>query len=139
MRAEVGWALPEKVIGPRTLNEIVRYQGASGDFNPIHHDAAFAASAGFPDVFSVGMLQAGELATYATEVFGADNVRRFGVQFREQVWLGDVLTCSGEVTAVTRGEGGDEKVVEVALTMVRQTGGVVLSGTATYAVPGETA
>ena len=47
--------------GPLTRTDFVRYQGASGDFNPIHHDDEFAQSAGYPTVFSVGMLQAGIL------------------------------------------------------------------------------
>ena len=34
--------------GPITRTDIVRYQGASGDFNPIHHDEEFAKSAGYP-------------------------------------------------------------------------------------------
>ena len=94
----VGTKLPERNFGPLTRTDFVRYQGASGDFNPIHHDETFAQSAGFPTVFSVGMLQAGLLATYCTDVFGPSNVRRFKVQFREQVWPDDTLTAAGRVT-----------------------------------------
>src|SRR5580693_5058985 len=87
----VGHTLPPRTFGPLTRTDFVRYQGASGDFNPIHHDEEFARSAGFETVFSVGMLQAGLLATYCTDLLGAANVRRFKVQFREQVWPGDEL------------------------------------------------
>src|SRR5258708_35536347 len=87
-----GESLPERTFGPLTRTDFVRYQGASGDFNPIHHDETFARSAGFETVFSVGMLQAGLLATYCTDLFGPANVRRFKVQFREQVWPDDTLT-----------------------------------------------
>ena len=59
----VGTALEPQEYGPLTLTDFVRYQGASGDFNPIHHDDEFAQSAGYPSAFSVGMLQAGILAT----------------------------------------------------------------------------
>ncbi len=97
-----GTAAEPRDFGPLTRTDFVRYQGASGDFNPIHHDEEYAKSAGFPTVFSVGMLQAGILATYVTDWLGAANVRRFGVQFREQVWPGDTLTCSGTVTKHTR-------------------------------------
>ena len=62
--------------GPLTRTDFVRYQGASGDFNPIHHDEEFAVSAGYPTVFSVGILQAGILGTYCTEWLGAENVRQ---------------------------------------------------------------
>ena len=44
------------------------------------------------------MLQAGIPASFATDWLGAANVRRYAVQFREQVWPGDHLVCSGKVT-----------------------------------------
>ena len=126
--------LEPRDYGPLTRTDFVRYQGASGDFNPIHHDEAFAQSAGFPTVFSVGMLQAGLLATYCTDQFGADNVRRFKVQFREQVWPDDVLTCEGTVGEPYDAEG--ETRVDLELTVTRQTGGVAIKGEATFAVTG---
>ena len=129
---EVGRGPQAKIVGPLTRTDFVRYQGASGDFNPIHHDEEFAQSAGFPTVFSVGMLQAGMLATYATDWLGADNVRKFGVQFREQVWPGDSLVCTG--TVVDRAEG-DEKTVDLELIVERVGGGTAIKGWATFAVP----
>lgn len=123
--------LPSRDYGPLTRTDFVRYQGASGDFNPIHHDEGFARSAGFPTVFSVGMLQAGILAAYCTDQFGADNVRRFKVQFREQVWPDDVLTCSGAV--VREYDEGGERRVDLELTVTRQTGGVAIRGEAAFA------
>jgi len=120
-------------IGPLTRTDFVRYQGASGDFNPIHHDEEFAQSAGFPTVFSVGMLQAGALGAYATDWLGPENVRRFGVQFREQVWPGDTLTLTG--TVAKRRVEGDEHLVDLELLATRQTGGTAIKGWATFVVP----
>ena len=94
---------------------------------------AYAKSAGFPTVFSVGMLQAGILATYVTDWLGAANVRRFGVQFREQVWPGDTLTCTGTVTK--RYEDGGERLVDLELACTRQTGGTAIKGWATFVAP----
>ncbi|MEZ5236697.1 MAG: MaoC/PaaZ C-terminal domain-containing protein [Acidimicrobiales bacterium] len=118
---------------PLTVTDFVRYQGASGDMNPIHHDSSFAARAGYPTPFAVGMLQAGVLGTYATDWLGARNVRRFKVQFREQAWPGDVLTYSGRIAAV-REEGG-ERLIDVELACTRQTGGTHLLGWATFVAP----
>src|SRR5690349_4035521 len=84
-RVAIGDTAPGRNFGPISRTDIVRYQGASGDFNPIHHDDEFAQSAGYPTVFSVGMLQAGFLATYVSDWFGPAQVRRFAVQFKEQV------------------------------------------------------
>ena len=112
-----GSAPKPREYGPISRTDMVRYQGASGDFNPIHHDEEFAKSAGYPSVFSVGMLQAGILAGYATDWLGAPNVRRYSVQFREQVWPGDTVVCSGTVTR--RYEDGGERKVDVELLCTR--------------------
>ena len=120
--------------GPLTKTDLVRYQGASGDFNPIHHDDDFAKSAGFPSVFSVGMLQAGILAGYVTDWLGAANVRRFSVQFREQLWPGDTLVCSAKVSR--RYEDHGERKVDLELLCMRvETGGTAIKGEATFVVP----
>ena len=121
------------VDAPLTIADFVRYQGASGDLNPIHYDSEFAAKAGYPTPFAVGMLQAGILATYTTDWLGPRNARKFRVQFREQAWPGDVLTYAGKVVA-KREEGG-ERLVDLELSVTRQTGGVHLKGWATFAVP----
>lgn len=128
MGVTVGDTAEPRVFGPITRTDIVRYAGASGDFNPIHHDETFATAAGFPTVFSIGMYQAALLATFATDWLGADAIRRYTVRFLEQVWPGDELTCTG---VVTKAEDG---LVEVELTCTRQTGGVAISGSAAFAV-----
>jgi hydroxyacyl-ACP dehydratase HTD2-like protein with hotdog domain len=51
----------------------------------MHYDDGFARQAGYPSVFSQGMLQAALLATFAGDWLGAHNVRRFLVRFRDQV------------------------------------------------------
>jgi acyl dehydratase len=134
---DVGATAEPRTVGPLTRTDFVRYQGASGDFNPIHHDEEFAKSAGYPTVFSVGMLQAGILASYATDWLGADNVRKFGVQFREQVWPGDSLVCKGTVTSrdVATDGNGDERTVDLEFVVERVGGGTAIKGWATFAVP----
>ena len=123
--AQPGTAIPDFVDAPSTRTDYVRYQGASGDMNPIHHDEEYARAAGFPGVFAVGMLAAGILGTYLADLFGPENIRRFKVQFREQSWPGDVITYGGRVVA----RRGDELDLELHAT--RQTGGVHLLGWAT--------
>lgn len=124
-----GKALPQRRFGPQTNTDIVRYQGASGDFNPIHHDQEFAASAGMAGVFSVGMLQAGYLGTYCVDLFGPTSVRRLAVRFAELVWPGDELVCTGTISAT--GETAEGPIAEVDLSISRVGGGVAVSGSAT--------
>jgi acyl dehydratase len=127
----VGAELPTRTFGPLTRTDFVRYQGASGDFNPMHHDEEFARSAGYDTVFSVGMLQAGLLATYCTDLLGPANARRFKVQFREQVWPGDKLIARARVSQVY--EADEEPRVDLDIFMTRENGGVALQGVATFA------
>jgi acyl dehydratase len=129
---EEGQAAPELVGAPLTITDFVRYQGASGDMNPIHHDAGFAQRAGYPGPFAVGMRQAGVLGVYATRWLGAADIRRLQVRFREQAWPGDVITYAGVVSA--KREVGGERLVELRLTATRQTGGVHIEGEATFVV-----
>ena len=126
-------AATPRTYGPITRTDIVRYAGASGDFNPLHHDDEAARSAGFPSVFSIGMLQAGILASYATDWMGTDTVRRFSVRFSEQVWPGDELTCEGTVAALEEVDG--ERLVTVDLVARRQSGAVAVHASADFGLP----
>ncbi len=129
----VGMQAPARDFGPLTRQMFVRYAGASGDLNPMHYDDQLAQSAGYPSVFAQGMFSAALLAGFATDWLGAGSVRRFGVRFREQVWPGDVLTCSGTVTEVSAESDADRVSVELIAT--RQTGGVAIAGSAEFRVP----
>jgi acyl dehydratase len=130
----VGATAESGELPPLTQHDFVRYAGASGDFNPIHFDDEFARAAGFPSVFSQGMLQAGILATFLTDWLGAARVRQFRVQFREQVWPGDRLVC--RATVVERVERDAERRVRLEIECTRGTGGgVAVRGDATFVVP----
>jgi acyl dehydratase len=118
---------------PLTLTDFVRYQGASGDMNPIHHDPEYARKGGYDQPFAVGMLAAGVLGTYVTDWTGGANIRKFGVRFREQAWPGDVLTYAGRVAAIRQENG--ETVADLELSVTRQTGALHLTGWATVVVP----
>jgi acyl dehydratase len=133
MPVQVGEKAEAREYGPLTTRMFVRYAGASGDFNPMHYDDTLARSAGYPSVFSQGMHSAALLASFAVDWLGAENVRRFAVRFREQVWPDDVLTCSGEITAVGQHESG--RLVTAELTATRQTGGVAVSASADFLLP----
>ena len=127
----VGRELPEQSFGPVSMTDIVRYQGASGDLIPLHHDDEFARAAGFPAAFSVGMLSAGWLASVVTDSFGETAVRRFGTRFTGIVYRGDVLTASGEVVGLST---DPEPVADLELRLRNQDGYVVVEGRAEVAL-----
>jgi len=117
-------------MAPLTRADIARYAGASGDFNPIHIDEAFAKSAGFPSVFAMGMLTSGHLSRMITGWFGVGNTLRFSTRFTGRVWPGDRLTLGARVTAVQAGEAQ----AELELWVENQEGQRVVAGAATVAL-----
>ena len=125
----VGDEAPPLIIENLTRTNFVRYAGASGDFNPMHHDDSVATSVGNPSVFGHGMLTAGLMARVLKDWFGPTALRRFQVRFAKQVWPGDTLTCRATVT----GKHDDEGLVDLECTVTNQDGVEVLTGTATAA------
>jgi acyl dehydratase len=113
----------ERTMAPITRTQIVRFAGASGDFNPMHHDEPFALAAGQPSVFAMGQLQAAMLASMVAKWLGAENVVGYGVRFHDKVWPGDRLVLSGEVA----GEVGGLRACELKATREAD-GAVVLTG-----------
>jgi acyl dehydratase len=128
-----GAALPPFVVENLTRTDLVRYAGASGDFNPIHHDETFARAAGNPTVFGHGMLTAGLVARCITDFVGAGNLRRYKVRFATRVWPGDTITCAGRVTR--RYEEAGEARIDGEVTATTQRGETAVSGTFSAAVP----
>ena len=128
-----GTELPPFVVEKLTRTDLVRYAGASGDFNPIHHDEEFAKMAGNPTVFGHGMLTAGFLAKCLTDAVGVESLRRYKVRFATRVWPGDRITCSGRVTK--KYEEGGERRIDGEVTATRQTGETAIAGTFTAALP----
>ena len=63
-------ATPGRIDHELTRTDLVMYAGASGDFNPMHHDEVAAQAAGLPSVFGHGMFSAGLLATAITNYVG---------------------------------------------------------------------
>lgn len=127
-----GDEIPKLEIENLSRTDIVKYAGASGDFNPIHHDEAFAKSAGYPSVFSHGMLSAGLLSKCLTDYVGRQNLRKYAVSFRAQVWPGDTVTYGGKVTRKLEAAG--EKRIEGELVARNQKGEIVINGTFTAAL-----
>jgi acyl dehydratase len=128
-----GMRFPDREFGPVSMTDIVRYQGASGDMNPMHHDDALARSAGYPAAFSVGMLGAGWLAAYCTEQLGEEAVRRFRTRFKDLVYRGDRLIASAEVIRLF--EHKCEARVELSIRLRKPDGAIVVDGSAEFAVP----
>jgi acyl dehydratase len=123
---EIGQALPALTAGPLTHNQFVRYAGASGDFNPLHTDPAFARAAGLDGVIAHGMLVMGIAGRLLSDAFGPEALRRFGVRFKGMTRPGDTLT----VTALVKEklEVAGEARVRGEIQAADQSGEVKLAG-----------
>jgi acyl dehydratase len=115
-----------------TRTDLVMYAGASGDFNPMHHDEIAAQAAGLPSVFGHGMFSAGLLATAITNYVGIGNLASYRMRFTKQTWPGEVLSTT---IAVVDKRPGNEIVLECAL--VNQDGEAKLQAEAVAVLPGD--
>jgi len=116
-----------------TRTQIVQYAGVSGDYNPVHTDEVFAVHAGFPSVFAHGMLTMAMTACGLTGWLGGENLTRYGVRFRKQVWPGDRLVVTAEVEDVRTDESG-QRLADLTVTTRNGAGEEVLTGYVTARV-----
>lgn len=126
---EVGDVHEAVIVYDLTRTQIVMYAGASGDFNPVHHDDVYARAIGLDGIFAHGMLTMGLTGRALTDMVGDGTLTAYAAQFRRQVWPGDTLTARIEVTAI-RGSGG-ERLADLDIRTTNQRGEVVLTGSAT--------
>lgn len=127
----VGASREAVVVENLSRTQIVQYAGASGDFNPIHHDEIFATrAAGYPSVFAHGMLTMGLTGRVLTDWLGDGVLLDYGVRFVRQVWPGDTLTAKATVTAL-----GDDGTVELEVVTTNQRGEPVVTGRARARLP----
>lgn len=117
-----------------TRDRLVRYAGASGDFNVIHWNERVARSVGLPDVIAHGMLTMAEAARVVTDWVGDPGaLLELGVRFTRPVPVPDddvgaTLEVSGRVTELLDGRRakveltatcGGEKVLGMARALVQ--------------------
>ncbi|MBB1253606.1 MaoC family dehydratase [Streptomyces sp. OF3] len=115
---EVGTQLPPRSF-PVRRETLVRYAGASGDFNPIHWNERFAREVGLPDVIAHGMFTMAQAVRVVTDWVGDPGaVVDYGVRFTKPVvvpddGVGAVVEVSAKVAAKL---DDDNRTVRVDLT-----------------------
>ena len=132
---EPGFALPPLTVPIRRV-DLIRYAGASGDFNPIHWNARVATAVGLPDVIAHGMLTMAQAIRIVTDWLGDPAaVLDYQVRFTRPVVVPDddegaTLEVTATVTEVREDGTG---VVSIT---ARSTGAAVLGrATATVRLP----
>ncbi|SDS48942.1 Acyl dehydratase [Brevibacterium sandarakinum] len=84
-------------FGPVTQTDIVRFAGAGGDFNPLHHDPAAARQADFEAPIAMGQFTVALLSAWLTDQIGVENLRSLDVDFKAPVNIGDVINFTAEL------------------------------------------
>ena len=112
----VGDALPALSVPIRRV-DLVRYAGASGDFNVIHWNERIATSVGLPDVIAHGMLTMAQAVRVVTDWVGDPGaVVEYGVRFTKPVVVPDDDTgATLDVSAVVAAKL-DDSLVRVDIT-----------------------
>jgi len=119
---------------PVTRLSLVKYCGASGDFNVIHWNERIARSVGLPDVIAHGMFTMAQAGRYVTDWAGDPGaLEEFGVRFSSMVVVPDddhgaTIEVSGRVEEKLDGNrvvlaltawSGEAKVLTRARAIVR--------------------
>ena|SRR5436305_50924 len=130
---QVGDELPRLVKAPVTVVQLVRYAGASGDFNPLHTDPQVGEAIGTGGIIAHGMLIMGFVGQLLSDYVGPEALRRFNTRFKGMTHIGDVITCTGTITKKYEEEGEGRIVGNVRA--VDQDGDIKVNGTFIAAIP----
>lgn len=129
---QVGDKIPLLQLSPLSRLTLALYCGSSGDHNPIHVDSDFAKSAGLPDVFAHGMLSMAWLSRVLTNWVPQSAIREFSVRFAALTQVGELITCTAEVTEKFFVNG--EQRVRLAMMTANEAGQIKLTGDAVVAI-----
>ena len=112
--------------------DIVLFAGVSGDTNPVHLDAEYAAGTMFKTRIAHGMLSAGFISTVIGTKLPGPGAIYVGqtLKFKAPVRIGDTVTARVEVTGLVA-----EKKFVTLKTQCLVVGKVVIDGEATVMVP----
>ncbi|GGN97220.1 MaoC family dehydratase [Microbispora bryophytorum] len=130
---ETGQKIPAVEYRVRRV-DLVRYAGASGDFNPIHWNERHAKAVGLPDVIAHGMYTMAQGSRFVTDWAGDPGaVVEYGVRFSSMVVVPDddngaTITISGvvedkredkRVVVTLTARSGDSRVLSKARAVVQ--------------------
>ncbi|MEH7356523.1 MaoC/PaaZ C-terminal domain-containing protein [Neobacillus drentensis] len=119
---QVGELLKEIQLKPVSRLDLIKYAGASGDFNPIHTIDDEAEKAGLSGIIAHGMWTMGNLAKLFTKFYEDGFIRDYSIRFKGMVFLNDVITLKATL------KEKQEHVLRFNVQAVNQQGNEVLKG-----------
>ncbi|MFJ7754715.1 MaoC/PaaZ C-terminal domain-containing protein [Peribacillus muralis] len=124
----IGDSLHSIELKPVARMDLIKYAGASGDFNPIHTIDEEAKNAGLPGIIAHGMWTMGNLAKLFSNLYEIGFIEEYKIRFKGMVFLNDVITLSADL----KGKKEDRYYFRVAAT--DQTGKEAISGEVVFKV-----
>jgi acyl dehydratase len=122
LQLQIGDSVKEIQLEPVSRLALIKYAGASGDFNPIHTIDEEANKAGLPGIIAHGMWTMGNLAKLFTSYYEEGFIQDYSIRFNGMVFLNDVITLKA-----TLKEKQDNKL-RFTVQAVNQQGNEVLKG-----------
>jgi acyl dehydratase len=119
---QIGQSLQYVQLKPVSRIDLIKYAGASGDYNPIHTIDEEAKKAGLPGIIAHGMWTMGNLAKLFTPYFEEGFIQDYSVRFKGMVFLNDVITLK----AILKEKNHHQLHFQVAA--VNQNGNEVVKG-----------
>ena len=127
----VGDELERRTLPPVTRLQLIKYAGASGDYNPIHTVDEAAKEAGLDGVIAHGMLTAATMGLPFSPYLEHGYVRGLEVRFSGMVYVGDEITVGGRLSE--REESGEGYIYTFEV-YANNGGNTVASGTVDFLV-----
>ncbi len=125
---QIGEALSAIQLNPVNRLDLIKYAGASGDFNPIHTIDGEAKNAGLPGIIAHGMWTMGNLAKLFTPYVEEGFIQDYSIRFRGMVFIDDVITLKANLVE----KDADELRFTVAA--VNQQHKEVMNGTVVFCI-----
>ena len=122
LQLQVGESVQEIQLDPVSRIDLIKYAGASGDFNPIHTIDEEAKKAGLPGIIAHGMWTMGNPAKLFTPYYEEGFVKDYSIRFKNMVFLNDVIKLQATLKEV------NEPNLRFQVQAVNQNGNEVLKG-----------
>jgi acyl dehydratase len=121
-----GDSLKEIQLEPVDRITLIKYAGASGDYNPIHTIDEEAKKAGLPGIIAHGMWTMGNLAKLFTDYYEEGFIQDYTIRFKGMVFLNDVVTLQAELAEE------NDNIMRFKVRAVNQNGNEVIKGDVFY-------
>ncbi|UOQ94625.1 dehydratase [Halobacillus shinanisalinarum] len=119
---QIGESLEDVTLSPVSRLDLIKYAGASGDYNPIHTIDEEAEKAGLPGIIAHGMWTMGNLAKLFTPYYEEGFIEDYTIRFKGMVFLNDVITLNAIL------DDNKEEKMKFKVNATNQDGNEVIKG-----------